>query len=135
MNPPTSIENEVDLELLMEVGFAAAGNGMLSRAVAIFQGVQAVHPDREEPLLGLAVAHIGAGAFRQAGKILADVGLRRFPKSDKVKTLLGLSLHLGGAPNEATKFFDDVINNNRDVPSVRLATNARNGGWRTIQNR
>lgn len=55
---------------LMQVGYLAVGRSCFAEARAIFQGLIALRPTSEIPLLGLTVTELSAGNLQQATQLL-----------------------------------------------------------------
>jgi hypothetical protein len=90
---------------LMEVGVAASCMGLYQPAMAIFVGVEAVRPESEGPLIGIALAHMNNRSPEEAVKILRGHVLPKDPANIEAKMILGVALKLAGRNSEC----DNVI--------------------------
>jgi hypothetical protein len=84
------------IRLMMEIGYLATGNGFPTEAEAIFEGVRAVRPGSEVPIIGLAVSRMNAGHPLEAVSLLEEQALRLNPESELTRGFLGLALRLAG---------------------------------------
>jgi hypothetical protein len=94
--------------LLTDIGFAAASNGLAREALVIFEGVGAVRPQSEAPGVGIAMTHLGRGAYREAVEALRDSAL---PKSDRRTDILfvfAVALKLDGQGAEFDKILGEL---------------------------
>jgi Flp pilus assembly protein TadD len=90
---------------LMEVGVAASCMGMYRQATEIFQGIAAVRPESDGPVIGLAIAHMNNRSPEEAIKVLRDHVLSKDPGNIEAKMILGVALKLAGRNAEC----DNVI--------------------------
>jgi hypothetical protein len=90
---------------LMEVGVAASCLGLYQPAMAIFQGIDAVRPGTDGPLIGIAIAHMNNRSPEEAVKLLRAHVLDKDPGNLDAKMILGLALKLAGRNSEC----DNVI--------------------------
>ena len=90
---------------LMEVGVAASCMGLYQQAMAIFEGVEAVRPGTEGPLIGIAIAHMNNRSPEEAVKVLRTHVLANDPGNIEAKMILGVALKLAGRNSEC----DNVI--------------------------
>jgi hypothetical protein len=84
------------VRLMMEIGYLATGNGFSAEAEVIFDGVRAVRPGSEVPIIGLAVTRMNAGRPFEAVSLLEEQALRLCPGSELALGFLGLALRLAG---------------------------------------
>ena len=111
------------LQLLMEAGNLASGYGYFPEAEIIFNGLRAVRPESEYPLIGLALAKMNARKNLEAIKVLADETLKVNPESDLAKSFLGLALKTSGLREESCTVLREVIAADRDKIAVNIARN------------
>lgn len=111
------------IQLLMEAGYLAGGYGFFGESERIFEGIRAVRPESELPLIGLAVSKINEGKHAEASRILWDQALKLNPDSDLAKSFLGLSLKVGGLNSESRALLREVVEANRDEVAVNMARN------------
>ena len=109
------------VRLLMEIGYIAAGYGLVKEAEAIFAAVKASRPDSELPLVGLAVTRLNAGQNDEAIRLLRDEALKINADSDIARAFLGLALKQAGLASESRAFLQTVVDNRRDMTAVALA--------------
>lgn len=109
------------IQMLMEIGFLAAGRGEINAAETIFNGIKALRPESESPLIGLAVARMNAGNNQEAIAILRDRALALNPLSDMANSFLGLALKLEGLNSQADSILEGVVAGNGDPGAVSMA--------------
>jgi hypothetical protein len=90
---------------LMEIGVAAVGAGLSRQAMTIFEGIEAVRPDSEGPMIGAALIYMNSNEADEAAKVLRDGALAKNPQSLEARMFLGLALKLAGRNAEC----DNVI--------------------------
>ena len=93
-----------DVRTLTDLGFVALSAGLVDHAAAIFGGVEAIRPEGEAGVIGLALVHLARGDAARAVE-----RLRRAEPSDAVLTFLGLAYHRLGARDEARDALTAVI--------------------------
>ena len=103
------------IQMLMEIGFLAAGKGEIKASETIFTGISALRPESESPRIGLAVARMNAGKNQEAIAILRDQA------SDMAKSFLGLALKLEGLNSEASSILEGVVAGNGEPKAVEMA--------------
>lgn len=81
---------------LMEVGIASVGAGLRQQAMTIFEGIEAVRPDSEAPMIGAALIYMNSNAPEEAVKVLREGALTRNPKSVEARMFLGIALKMAG---------------------------------------
>jgi hypothetical protein len=96
------------VRLMMEIGYMAAGNGFSAEAEAIFEGVRAVRPGSEVPIIGLAVTRMNTGRPLEAVSLLERQALRLSPGSELALGFLGLALKLAGHTSRSQWVFEDL---------------------------
>jgi hypothetical protein len=84
------------IRLMTEIGYLATGSGFSAEADVIFEGVRAVRPGSEVPIIGLAVNRMNAGRPLEAVSVLEQQALRLSPGSELAQGFLGLALRLAG---------------------------------------
>lgn len=109
------------VQLLMEVGYVAAGNGFYKEAVVIFEGVRAIRPDSPFPEIGAAVLELNRRRANRAITILRDSALVKDPESDLAKSFLGLALRQAGYTQQSRNLLEEVVAANRDPVAVDMA--------------
>ncbi len=116
------IDSEL-VRLLMRAGYAAAWNGLHKEAVAIFDGVGAVRPESEIPVIGGAVVAMLAGQYEVAVKTLRDGALDLNPESALAKAHLGVALRLLGDEDEGRALLEKVAASPADPDAAAMARN------------
>lgn len=111
------------IQLLMEAGYLAGGYGFFEESEKIFDGITAVRPESELPLIGMAVTKMNAGKYEEAARILWDKALKLNPESDLAKSFLGLTLKLSGLIAESQAILKEVLEANKDETAVNMARN------------
>ena len=109
------------IQRLMEAGYLAGGYGYFNESMRIFEGIKAVRPDSELPLIGMAVSAMNAGKNHEAIKILWEQALKLNPDSDLAKSFLGLALKLSGLNAESQIMLKEVINGGKNEAAIKLA--------------
>ena len=116
------IESEL-VRLLMRVGYTAAWNGFHQDAISIFDGVGAVRPESEIPVIGAAVVAMLSGHADVAVKTLEDGALPLNPKSQLVRAHLGAALRLRGDEDAGISILRAVAAQTEDLDAARMAAN------------
>jgi hypothetical protein len=109
------------LQLLLEVGLLAGGYGWMKEAEVIFEGLRAVRPENESPLIGLAIAKMNNNQAEESIRILETEALNTNPESDLARAFLGLALKLAGRVEQSRLLSEQVVGRNRDQAAVNLA--------------
>lgn len=98
-----------EIRLIAELGFMAATAGFVVPAIRIFQGLLVLRAEHAFPYIGLAVARLYVGAFKDAVRVLredADVVLHG---REEIQLYLGLALHLADQPTEAVRVLSALL--------------------------
>jgi hypothetical protein len=109
------------LQLLMELGFLAGGYGYMHEAEVIFEGLKAIRPENESPLIGLAFARMNNNQMEDSIRILETEALRVNPNSDLARAFLGFALKLTGRVEQSHVLLKQVVERNRDQAAVNMA--------------
>ena len=96
------------VRLMMEIGYLATGNGFSAEADLIFEGLRAVRPKSEIPIIGLAVTRMNAGRHLEAVSLLEEQALRLCPGSELAQGFLGLALRLAGHTGRSQSVLEDL---------------------------
>jgi hypothetical protein len=96
------------IRLMMEIGYLASGNGFSTEATAIFEGLRAVRPKSEIPIIGQAVTRMNAGRPFEAVSLLEEQALRLCPGSELAQGFLGLALRLAGHTGRSQSVLEDL---------------------------
>ena len=105
---------------LMEVGYVAAGRGLLTHSELIVLGVQAARPESEVPAIGRALARMNAQQPASAAEVLREA-LKKRPDADILKSFLGLALQQAGRADESKKLLEEVVAGKRDPQAAAMA--------------
>lgn len=116
------IDSEL-VRLLMRAGYAAAWNGLHQEAIAIFDGVGAVRPESELPVIGAAVVALLSGHYEVAVKTLREGALDLNPDSALARAHLGVALRLHGDEDEGRALLQDVATQTTDADAAIMARN------------
>lgn len=114
------IQTEV-IQLLMEAGYLAGGYGLYKESEDIFEGIRAIRPDSELPIIGLAVTKMNAGKNTESARMLWEQALKINPESDLAKSFLGLALKLSNLNSESETVLKEVIDTGKNEPAIKLA--------------
>jgi hypothetical protein len=121
------------LQLLMSVGYVACGQGRPSQAAVIFEGIAAVRPDSELPLIGLAMAQINLGKLMPAADTLLKRATKLNPGNQLVKALAAMTLRMAGLIDESDQILDAVIADGTDGCAIDLARNLKNEDFKYLR--
>ncbi|HEY1053452.1 MAG TPA: hypothetical protein VGE39_26955 [Prosthecobacter sp.] len=116
------IDSEL-VRLLMRIGYAAAWQGLHKEAVAIFDGVGAVRPESEVPIIGAAVVAMLSGHEDVAVRTLREGALGLNPDSAQALAHLGVALRLRGDEDEGTSLLQEVASQTADPDAAAMARN------------
>lgn len=116
------IDSEL-VRLLMRIGYAAAWQGLHKEAVAIFDGVGAVRPESEVPVIGAAVVAMLSGNEDVAVQTLREGALGLNPDSTQARAHLGVALRLRGDEVEGTSLLREVASQTADPDAAAMARN------------
>ena len=117
---------EIDSELvrvLMRAGYAAAWQGLHQEAIAIFEGVGAVRPQSEVPVIGAAVVAMLSGHYDVAVETLREGALGLNPDSALAAAHLGVALRLLGDEDSGMAVLREISSQVSDPDAARMATN------------
>ena len=115
-------DKEVKLmKLLSEIGFLALETGLSKNAKAIFDGLKAVRPESELPIIGLASIAIVTGKAQDAINMLEKEALKIKPDSDLAKAYLGMSYKLDGHGSKAEELLKEVMKTGKDESALSIA--------------
>ncbi len=115
---PTPSDDE--LRAVLEAGFLLRDVMRYGEAATVFQGVAALRPDLELPVLGLASVLVRQGDLTRAQELCESV-LVRFPDSLYAQVQLGEILIYRGARQEGEERLRSVIAEGGDSPHVVTA--------------
>lgn len=116
------IDSEL-VRLLMRSGYAAAWNGLHKEALAIFEGVGAVRPESEVPVIGAAVVALLSGHSDMAVKTLREGALVLNPDSALARAHLGIALRMQGEEEEGRTLLQETAEQTADPDAAAMARN------------
>lgn len=116
------IDSEL-VRLLMRTGYAAAWNGLHKEAIAIFDGVGAVRPESEIPVIGAAVVAMLSGNYEVAVQTLREGALGLNSDSALARAHLGTALRLIGEEDEGRTMLAEVAADTSDEAAAAMARN------------
>ncbi|HSJ01066.1 MAG: tetratricopeptide repeat protein [Verrucomicrobium sp.] len=116
------IDSEL-VRLLMRIGYLAAWNNLYKEATTVFDGVQAVRPESEIPIIGTAAVAILEGKLEVAVKSLEGGALKLNPGSDLARAHLGCALRLQGRESDGTTLLKEVAESTNDPNARAMAEN------------
>lgn len=105
---------------LMEVGVASVGAGLRQQAMTIFEGIEAVRPDSEAPMIGAALIYMNSNDPEEAVKVLREGALVKNPGSLEAKMFLGLALRMAGRNAECDTVIKE-LNSTGDAQAKSFA--------------
>ncbi|HYC37711.1 MAG TPA: hypothetical protein VEC19_14890 [Usitatibacter sp.] len=106
---------------LTEIGMIAAGRGMPVEALAIFEALQQLRPQRAFPYIGLALTHMNAGRPEEAVRVIERDGLAACPGDTDLRAFLGLALKLAQRPAESVRVLEELLREHPGADSARFA--------------
>ncbi|MDR2664492.1 MAG: hypothetical protein LBB14_03145 [Puniceicoccales bacterium] len=121
------------LQLLMAMGYVACGQGRPSQAATIFDGIAAVRPNSELPLIGLAIAQINLGKLTLACETLVERAARLNPDNQLVKTVAAMVFRMSGAMEASDLLLDEVIANGSDSCATEFARSLKGEDFRYLK--
>ena len=109
------------VQLLMELGYVAAGCGQKEAALAIFRGVVAARPYSQYPWIGQAVTLLNFGNFIEATKILLNHAIPLSPEPGLAHCFLALGAQFLGQKANAMELMQTVLKNSSDPAAIKMA--------------
>ena len=106
---------------LTEIGMLAAGHGRTEEAVAIFESLRILRPQRAFPYVGLALASLNSGKPEEAVRVLEREGLAACPGDADIRAFLGLALRLAQRPAESDRVLGELVRDQPDAQAAQLA--------------
>ncbi len=77
--------------IMWESGLVASNSGHFDDADTIFRGLNAIRPENEYPLIGLAANQMNMGKYTNAVDILKEQAFKINPENDLAKAYLALN--------------------------------------------
>jgi hypothetical protein len=121
------------LQLLMQVGYVACGQGWPSLSRIIFDGIAAVRPNSELPLIGLAFAHIHMGKLTAACDILVKQVAAINPANQIAKALAAMIFRMSGEFRAGDMLLDEVLADGSDPQAMALARHLKTENFNYLQ--
>jgi hypothetical protein len=123
------------LQLLMEIGYVACGQGKPSQAKIIFNGIGAVRPNSELPIIGLAMALINLGKLTAAGDVLMRKARPLNPKNRIINVLMAMIFRMSGEFGPSDELLDEVIQENDDLEAANFAAQLKKEDFRYLRDK
>ncbi|QKV54384.1 hypothetical protein [Comamonas antarctica] len=120
MQPP----DKGDVQLLIQVGFLAAGRGDVAAALRIFEALAVLRPEQAFAFVGLGSALMNAGRAGEAVQRLQAVSLPPGAEADMLDSFKALALQLAGRHSESRSLLRQLVLRAGSVarsPGARLA--------------
>ena len=105
MPPP----DKDDIQLLIQVGFLAAGRRELAAALRIFEALAVLRPDQAFGYVGLGSALMNAGRAGEAVQRLQSVHLPPGPDADMLDSFKAVALQLAGRHSESRSLLRQLL--------------------------
>lgn len=114
--------NKEMIKLLYEIGVTGIWLNEIADARVIFDGLKALRPQNELPVLGLALIAFAEGNLDKSIEMIVKEALVINPRNDIVKAYLALAIQAkGGLEGEYTEICENIISHNEDKTAVTLA--------------
>lgn len=120
-NPTLKALSADMLQTLGEVAFVATTCGLWNHAEDIFNGIKAVRPWSELPVISQALARMSVFDDGRAIELLSNEALTINPDNEIAKAFLGMALKRCGFAQKSKEVLDDVVNNGHDKRAVEIA--------------
>ena len=120
-NPTLKAISSEMLQTLGEIAYVATACGLWNHADEIFNGIKAVRPWSELPMISQALARMTVCDDGRAIEILSNEALKMNPDNQIAKTFLGMALKRCGFAQKAEKVLNEVIESNQDARAVEIA--------------
>lgn len=109
------------LQTLYQIGISGIYQDCLGESETIFEGLRAVRPKSEVPLLGLALTRFAQVKVKDAIHILMDDALELNPDNYVIRAYLAMILKRTGMESQAKDLCDGIIEDNKDASAVEFA--------------
>ncbi|MDR2030408.1 MAG: hypothetical protein LBP65_03015 [Puniceicoccales bacterium] len=123
------------LQTLMQLGYVACGQGKPSMARKIFEGIAAVRPNSELPLIGLSMALINQGKLSDALELLVKKAMPLNPNSQIVKVMCVMIYRMTGAFAESELLIDEVVQDGTDPEATAFALQLKTEDFAYLRSR
>jgi predicted Zn-dependent protease len=123
------------LQLLMQLGYVACGQGKPNQARTIFEGIAAVRPNSELPLIGLSMALINLGKLTEALELLVKRAAVLNPKNQMVHAMCAMIYRMSGAMEESDLLLDGVLADGTDPESCEFARQLKTENFAYLRSR
>ena len=98
-----------EVRLIGEIGFMACRARHVKAALAIFQGLEPLRPDRVFIYVGMALARMAAGNPDEAVRLLREEGLRKLPGDEELMVFLALALQEARRANDSRRVLQAIV--------------------------
>ena len=115
------LDEDEALRLLSEIGYAAVHHGLGPRAAPIFTALAVLRPKNAAAGIGRGLAAMAAGQPEEAVRVLQQEALAVEPENRNARAMLGLALRFAGRNHDSRRVFEQLIAENDDDSSARLA--------------
>lgn len=105
MPPP----DKDDVQLLIQVGFLAAGRGQVAAALRIFEALAVLRPDQAFAFVGMGSALMNAGRAAEAVQRLQAVSLPPGAEADMLDSFKAVALQLAGRHSESRSLLRQLL--------------------------
>lgn len=109
------------LQTLYQIGISGIYQDCLGESETIFEGLRAVRPKSEVPLLGLALTRFAQVRAQDAIQILMDDALEINPDNYVIRAYLAMMLKRVGINDQAEELCEGIIKDNKDEAAVAFA--------------
>lgn len=109
------------LQTLGEVAFVATSCGLWNHAEDIFNGIKAVRPWSELPVISQALARMSVFDDGRAIELLSNEALEINPNNQIARAFLGMALKRCGFTKKAQETLDAVVKDGSDSRAVEVA--------------
>lgn len=120
-NPALKAVSADMLQTLGEVAFVATACGLWNHAEDIFNGIKAVRPWSELPVISQALARMSVFDDGRAIELLSNEALAINPDNEIAKAFLGMALKRCGFAQKAQETLEEVVENASDERAVEVA--------------
>ena len=109
------------LQLMMEIGFLAAGYGYFQEADVIFEGLKELCQESSSPSIGLAFSKMCRNEFDDAINILENEAKKSPDNKDLIEAYLALALRLAGQSKRAKTIAQNLVEKGNQEAAINMA--------------
>lgn len=106
-----------DIKCLSEIGFWAAGKGLVKSAEKIFLGMEQLRPHRAFPYIGKSLAYLNVSDFDRAVACLENIPQVDPSERSEIEAFLGLAYQFAGRTSESRRILERVANSSTSIDS------------------